>query len=114
MTDPPEDPDVRARAWLEGGGYGGMPPGTLAFIARHPELALQCSRAAQLRASARSYTAIAAELSLGSPNAAKRHVEAGLGLTPGEDIRALRQRAAGDLEMIRQQLRKIMPEGDTP
>jgi hypothetical protein len=92
MTDPPQEPPEYR------------------ITVNDLERARLCLRAAQLRADGQPYSQIATDLSLDSPAAAKRCAEVGYSLGPSEDLRMLRQRAALELDLIRQQLRKIIPE----
>lgn len=72
------------------------------------ERARLCIRAAELRARAVPYADIARELGLNSPLDAKKCAEVGYGLAPGEDLRMARRRAADELDLIRQELWKVI------
>ena len=72
------------------------------------ERARVCIRAAELRARSATWKAIADELGLDSPMAAKKCAEVGFGLAPGEDLRMARRRAADELDLIRRELWNVI------
>jgi hypothetical protein len=74
------------------------------------EQARTCIRAADMRARGASWTEIMHELNLLSPAEAKKTVEAGYGLAPGEDYRMGRRKCFDELNLLRREAWKILED----